>query len=81
MLIWFTVMGCIPSKPIALIDDNVQPATRGRRRHRILRDEKLASPIIPSDAPPWVTGQKVLTRVDGELLIREKEAVREMRKS
>ena len=70
-------MGCIPSKKTVLEADGIAgPARIQTQTPRPKKEKKmkrgLESPIIGDDAPPWVTGHRVLSEKDGALIISER---------
>lgn len=74
-------MGCIPSKQAVLEADGLSAppsklqAWKARRaqkkeRARARKARYPPSPVIPEDAPPWVTARHaVLTEKDGQLVV------------
>ncbi len=78
-------MGCIQSKRgvFEQFDDGDGPLTsKGRtleakKKHReASKRQRPPSPVIPADAPPWVTGHKVMAvhrdHNTGEVYLTEK---------
>ncbi|KAF8492009.1 hypothetical protein F5888DRAFT_1732692 [Russula emetica] len=77
-------MGCIPSKQGVFEQfDGDRPLTsKGRapetkKKHRkVSKQQRPPSPGIPADAPPWVTGHKVMAvhedKNTGEVYLTEK---------
>ncbi|KAI9511902.1 hypothetical protein F5148DRAFT_1167303 [Russula earlei] len=80
-------MGCIPSKQelVENFDDH-GPLTSKRRtshkqrpkptKYKVSKSHRPPSPVIPADAPPWVTGHTVMTvnrdANTGEVYLTEK---------
>lgn len=78
-------MGCIPSKQgvFEQFDDGHGPLTsKGRtpetkkKRSKVPKQQRAPSPAIPADAPPWVTGHKVMAvhqdKNTGDVYLMEK---------
>jgi hypothetical protein len=76
-------MGCIPSKRGVFEQFDDGPLTsKGRtpetkKKHpKASKQRRPASPSIPADAPPWVTGHKVMAvhqdKNTGEVYLTEK---------
>ncbi|KAI0669780.1 hypothetical protein C8Q78DRAFT_1037800 [Trametes maxima] len=69
-------MGCTSSKQQKFLDGDSSTAiissTTEKKQRR--QKERLPSPIIAADAPPWVTGaHKVLSHKEGSIVIAERE--------
>ncbi|KAF8481753.1 hypothetical protein DFH94DRAFT_732789 [Russula ochroleuca] len=60
-------MGCIPSKQDVFeqFDGDGSLTSKGRTSEKKKKHPKVSkrppSPVIPADAPPWVTGHTVVT--------------------
>jgi hypothetical protein len=78
-------MGCIPSKQDVFEQfDGDRLASKGRASEKKKKQPKVSkrqrqrppSPVIPEDAPPWVTGHTVVTvhrdTNTGEVYLTEK---------
>ncbi|KAA1467839.1 hypothetical protein DENSPDRAFT_355678 [Dentipellis sp. KUC8613] len=52
-------MGCIPSKQ-SVLDAGDEARAMKPRKYKKPKNLGPASPIIPEDAPPWVTGHRVV---------------------
>jgi hypothetical protein len=77
-------MGCIPSKQDVFeqFDEDGPLTSKGRtpktkKKHpKVSQQQRPPSPVIPADAPPWVTGHKVMAvhqdKNTGEVYLREK---------
>jgi hypothetical protein len=77
-------MGCIPSKQGvfeqfdgdgSLTSKGSIPETKKKHSKRS-KQQRPPSPVIPADAPPWVTGHKVMAvhedKNTGEVYLTEK---------
>ena len=77
-------MGCIPSKQGVFEQfDGCGPITsKGgtpetkNKQPKVSKQQRAPSPVIPADAPPWVTGHKVMAvhqdKNSGEVYLTEK---------
>jgi hypothetical protein len=77
-------MGCIPSKQgvFEQFDGDGPSTSKGRtpetkKKHpKVSKQQRPPSPVIPADAPPWVTGHKVMAvhedKNTGEVYLMEK---------
>ncbi len=82
-------MGCIPSKQgvfeqcdgdVPLPSEGKTPKTKEKhfkvKVSKGQRQRRPASPVIPADAPPWVTGHKVMAvhrdKITGQVYLTEK---------
>jgi hypothetical protein len=81
-------MGCIPSKQNVLdqfdehgygrstVKETALEKKHCKRPRHKAQSRRPPSPVIPADAPPWVTGHKVMTvhrdSKNGEVYLTEK---------
>jgi len=78
-------MGCIPSKQGvfeqfdgdgSLTSKERTPETK-QKHPKVSKHQRTPSPVIPADAPPWVTGHKVMAvhedKNTGHVYLTEKD--------
>ncbi|KAI0651969.1 hypothetical protein C8Q79DRAFT_69852 [Trametes meyenii] len=70
------LMGCASSKQLKFLDGDSSTAIISSTVEKKQRKQKerVPSPIVAADAPPWVTGvHKVLSHKEGSIIIAERE--------
>jgi hypothetical protein len=71
-------MGCIPSKHVVLPDGNVVTQREFKRMNKKVKKTRgggPASPVVDGEAPPWVTGHRVVELDEKNRIIGQRWSV------